>query len=330
MPTNLPPDYYEIEKRFRVAESAAEKVGLLEEMYSVVPKHKGTDHLRADLRRQLSRLKEEAQQARKKHGGGVGAFHVEREGVGQAAVIGAANTGKSTLVRALTNAEPEVSDAPFTTWKPAPGMMVFENVQIQLIDTPPIEREAFVEPALFDLLRRSDVLLLMVDLQADPLAQLDGTLEMLAEHRLAPIWREKLFEGQERMIFKPVIVLANMCDNPDEDDNCNLFCQLIDPDLPVIPVSALKRRNLEQIGQQVYQRLGLVRVYARPPGKEPDLELPFVMKAGGTVKELALRIHKDFYENLKIARVWGSSLFEGQMVQRDYVLQEGDIVELKT
>jgi len=330
MPTNLPPDYYEIEKRFRAAETAAEKVSLLEEMYSVVPKHKGTDHLRADLRRQLSRLKEEAQQARKKHGGGGNLFFIEREGIGQVALIGAANTGKSSLVSALTNAEPEVSIAPYTTWKPTPGMLTFENIQIQLIDTPPIDPLAFVEPALFDLLRRADLFLLLVDLQADPLSQLDDTLAALAEHRLAPVGREKHFEGQERMVFKPLIVLVNKCDGEIEDENCSLFCQLIDQDLTTLPISALTGRNLDQIGKRLYELLGVIRVYARPPGKEPDLERPFVMKAGGTVEELALRIHKDFYENLKSARVWGSSLFEGQMVQRDYVLQEGDIVELKT
>src|SRR5512137_2681695 len=110
MPTNLPPDYYEIEKRFRTAESAAEKVALLEEMYSVVPKHKGTDHLRADLRRQISKLKEEAQQGHKKHGGHIPVFHIEKEGAGQVALIGPTNVGKSALVRALTHAEPEVAE----------------------------------------------------------------------------------------------------------------------------------------------------------------------------------------------------------------------------
>jgi hypothetical protein len=332
MPTNLPPDYFEIEKRCRAAESIAEKVSLLEEMYSVVPKHKGTDHLRADLRRQLSKLKEEAQQQRKKHGGPAPVYHIEKEGAGQAAVIGAANTGKSALVRSLTHAEPEVSPAPFTTWRPAPGMMAFENVQVQLVDTPPLDR-GFVEPGLFDLCRHADLILLMVDLQADPLEQLTEGLDLLREHRIAPdTWRER-YSVADRITLKPLLVLANKCDGPEQDENRSVFCALIEtliePGLEVLPVSVLAGRNIDEFKRRVYTKLGVVRVYARPPGQEPDLERPFVLKAGGTVQELALRIHKDFYERLKSARVWGSAAFEGQLVQRDYVLQEGDIVELR-
>ena len=89
------------------------RAALLEEMYSLVPKHKGTDHLRADLRRQLSRLKDEAQ-ARKKHGSHQETYHVDREGAGQAVVIGPGNVGKSALITALTRAQPEVSPAPYT------------------------------------------------------------------------------------------------------------------------------------------------------------------------------------------------------------------------
>jgi ribosome-interacting GTPase 1 len=328
MPTNLPPDYFEIEKRFRAAESAAEKVRLLEEMYSVVPKHKGTDHLRADLRRQLSKLKSEAQQARKKRGGPAPVFNIDREGAGQVVLVGLPNTGKSALVKALTNAEPEVSEAPYSTWKPTPGMMSFENVQIQLIDTPPLDR-GFVEPGLFDLARRADLIVVLVDLQADPLFQLDEALEILKEHRIAPqSWKERSDWG-ERIVFKPVLVLANKCDDERQLDDCAVFCELIDHDLEILPLSALTGINFDLLKRRIFESLGVIRVYARPPGAEPDLEQPFVMRAGGTVEELAGRIHKDFVENLKSARVWGSSAFEGQMVQRDYVLQEGDIVELK-
>ncbi len=130
MPTNLPPDYFQVEKRYREAQSPAEKAALLEEMLSIVPKHKGTDHLRADLRRQLSKLKGESQ-SRKKHGVHQTIYHVEREGAGQAALIGAPNAGKSSLVAALTRATPEISEVPFTTRRPVPGMMPFENIQPQ-------------------------------------------------------------------------------------------------------------------------------------------------------------------------------------------------------
>jgi uncharacterized protein len=332
MPTNLPPEYANAEKRFREAQTPVEKVACLEEMISIVPKHKGTDKLRADLRRQLSRLKDEAQAARKKAGGHASAFNIDREGAGQAMLMGAANTGKSALVKALTNADPEVSPTPFSTWKPTPGMMPFEDIQIQLVDTPPLDGE-YIEPVLFDLARRTDIVLLVVDLQVDPLQQLEISLDVLEKHRLVPLQRQEEWSGDPRTVFKPFLVLANKCDDESMDEVYELFCELCHDlrggDCEHIPISAASGRYFNIFKRLIYERLGILRVYAKPPGKDPDLERPFVLKQGSTVIELAAMVHRDFYENLKSARVWGSSAFDGQMVTRDYVLKEGDIVELR-
>jgi uncharacterized protein len=332
MPTNLPPDYANAEKRYREAQTPAEKITCLEEMISIVPKHKGTDKLRADLRRQLSRLKDEAQAARKKVGGHASAFQIDREGAGQVMVMGAANSGKSALVKALTNADPEVSPAPFSTWKPTPGMMPYEDIQIQLVDTPPLDGE-YVEPILFDLARRTDIILLVVDLQADPLDQLESSLGVLEKHRLAPLQHREGWSGDPRTVFKPFIILANKCDDESMDEVYELFRELCydlrGGDCDQMPLSAASGRYFNILKRKVYERLGVIRVYAKPPGKDPDLERPFVLKQGSNVMDLAGMVHRDFYEKLKSARVWGSSAFEGQMVTRDYVLKEGDIVELR-
>ena len=326
MPTNLPPDYYEIEKRFREAETAAEKVAYLEQMYSVVPKHKGTDHLRADLRRQISKLKEEAQ-AKRKLGSRASTYHIEREGAGQVALLGPTNTGKSSLVKALTNAEPEISPAPFTTWRPTPGMMPYENIQIQLIDTPPLAA-GISEPGLFDLIRRCDLAVLVVDMQTDPLSQLDESLLLLRQHRIAPRPDVASTPAGERLTLVPFIYLANKCDGPKEADDFSVLCELVGKECQLLPMSA-SGAGFDLFKRAVFEKLGVVRVYARPPGKEPDLERPFVLKKGSTVIELAAKVHRDFFEKLKTARIWGSASFEGQMVTREYVLQDGDIVELR-
>jgi len=126
MPTNLPPECLEAEQRYRAAKSAEEKAATLEEWLSTIPKHKGTDRLRADLRRRLSKLKA-ASQTSKSAGKQVSAFHIGREGAGQVVLVGPTNVGKSALLAALTNATPEVADYPFTTWKPTPGMMWVEE-----------------------------------------------------------------------------------------------------------------------------------------------------------------------------------------------------------
>lgn len=328
MPTNLPPDYYEVEKRYRAASDPAEKAALLEQMYALVPKHKGTDHLRADMRRQLSRLNQEAQ-AQKKKGGHAASYYVEREGAGQAVLIGPSNTGKSALLAALTHAEPEVSSAPYTTWKPQPGMMPVMDIQVQLIDTPPMEAQ-IAEPGLFALVRQCDLILLVVDLQADPLEQISDTLLLLREHRIAP--RPRLGapqENPERITFLPIIVLVNKYDDERVDELFEICCELLEADWSIIPVSALTGRNLDIFKRLIFEQLGIVRVYAKPPGQEADLDRPFVLKQGGTLIDLARKVHRDFYEHLKSARVWGSAEFPGQMVTRDYILQDGDIVELK-
>ncbi len=327
MPTNLPPDYFNVERRFREAQDPAEKAVLLEEMYSLVPKHKGTDHLRADLRRQLSRLKDEAQ-ARKKHGSHQEAYHVDREGAGQAVLIGPANAGKSALVAALTRAQPEVSEAPYTTRKPMPGMLPVENIQVQLVDTPSLDR-TYAEPALYDLVRRADLVMVVIDLQFDPLKQLEEVLVVLEEHRVAPEQFLERYPEETRMFFLPFLVLVNKCDDESQDELFQICCELADPAWTLIPVSALTGRNFDMLREKVYQQLEIIRVYAKPPGKEADLEKPFVLKKGSKVSDLAAKIHRDFSEHLKSARVWGSAAFDGQMVQKDHTLEEGDIVELR-
>jgi len=328
MPTNLPPDYYELEREFREAESVQEQIALLERMYSVVPKHKGTDHLRADLRRKLSKLKGQAQ-TRKDTARRPSTFRIEKEGVAQVAVVGAPNVGKSALLAALTNATPEVSASPFTSWEPTPGMMFFEDIQVQLIDTPPLYRE-YVEPQMVDLLRKVDLILLVIDLQTHPVEQLQETLELLKEHRIWPLHHQQRFEGDRRPAFKPFLVVANKADDDESDELLDLFCALLEEDWPVIPVSAQTGRRLDRLKRAVFEQLDVIRIYSKPPNKEPDLSAPFVVKRGSTVEEFAGRVHKDFVESLSTARVWGSAEFAGQSVGRDHVLQDGDIVELRT
>jgi small GTP-binding protein len=326
MPTNLPPDFYEVEKRFRLAKSPEEKIACLEEMLSIIPKHKGTDHIRADYRRQISKLKSTSKNQK---GGSIhiSAFRIDKEGPGQVIVLGPTNVGKSALVDRLTNATPEVSPNPYTTWKPTPGMMLVDNVQIQLIDTPPLDRE-YLEPELVDLIRRADLILLMLDLQTHPDEQLVSTAEILRQNRVIPLHLKDSYDGEEYVWLVPVIVITNKCDDESLDEICQVFRELIEEEWPIISVSAETGRNLEELKQAVFDSLDILRVYSKPPGKEADFSQPVVMKKGATLEDFTKEIHKDFQEKLKFAKVWGSTTFDGQMVQRDYVLQEGDVVEL--
>jgi small GTP-binding protein len=327
MPTNLPPEYFKIEEEFRAASTNAEKISCLEDMLRVIPKHKGTDRMRGDLRRKLSKLKDQAE-AKKGVARQVSPFHIDKEGAGQVVVVGPANVGKSALVAALTNATPEVAEYPFTTWTPTPGMMPVGDIQIQLIDTPPLDRN-FIEPEMLDLIRRCDVLLLMIDLQAYTIEQLEESVAMLEEHRIFAAHRQDRYTGARRARFVPTLVVVNKVDDEDADEDFEVLEELIGEGWSLLPLSVTQERNLDRLKQLVFDQLGIMRVYSKPPGKNPDLSQPYVMERGSTVEQLAAKVHQDFARDLKAARVWGTGVYDGQMVGRDHVLHDGDVVELR-
>jgi ribosome-interacting GTPase 1 len=326
LPANLPPAYFEAEKRYREAKNPAEGIAALEEMLAIMPKHKGTDKLKADLRRRISKLKSKQQQKRKL-GKRDSSYTVEREGVGQVVLMGTPNVGKSSLVAALTNADPQVADFPHSTWKPTPGMMYFENVQIQLVDTPPISQE-HTEPWLLDIARRADMILIVVDVQTDPIQQLEEAVSFLADNRVVPPRLDQPNETTGPLATIPFLVVANKSDDDSGEEHFEIFKSLIEDDWPLIPVSAKTGRNSDLLKQKVFSSLGIIRVYTKAPGKGPDRTAPFVLKKGSRLEDLASKIHKDFLEKLRYARVWGKDVYDGQMVQRDHQLQDGDIVEL--
>ncbi|MGD2269014.1 MAG: TGS domain-containing protein [Desulfobacterales bacterium] len=327
MPANLPPEYFDVEKRYRAAKTPAEKLVRLEELLTIVPKHKGTDKLRADLRRRISKLKT-ASQTKKTLSKRESAFRIDKEGAGQVVIVGPANVGKSALLATLTNATPDVAAFPYTTWKPTPGMMPVENIQIQLVDTPPLSKD-YVEPEFMDLIRRSDLVLLMVDLQTDPLQQLEDSVALLEENRIVALRLKDRHFDHRNVTFIPFLVLANKNDDDATAENFEIFHELLEDDWPMISVSVTTGYNLQLLRQKIVQRLDIIRVYSKSPGKKPDFTSPFVLKKGNTVADFAGKIHQDFVDRLKAARVWGTSVYDGQMVQRDYALQDGDVVELQ-
>ena len=211
MPANLSPEYMRLEARLRETREPSERLAIMREMLTVIPKHKGTEKMQADLKRRISKLEEAAAQRRKR--GGRDLFHVPREGAGQVILAGPPNAGKSTLLAALTHATPQVANYPFTTHLPQPGMVQYEDVQIQLIDAPPLSIE-YTETALFNSYRVSDLICFVVDLsQPDPESQLRMCREMLEEHfiRVNPDAPRRT-AGSESTIEKRSIVFANKTD----------------------------------------------------------------------------------------------------------------------
>lgn len=326
MPTNLPPEYFRAEQNFREAESASAKIVALEEMMSTIPKHKGTDKLRAELRRKISKLKID-QQKKKGAGRHESEFHIDKEGAGRVIITGAANVGKSSILAALTHATPVISEAPYSTWTPLPGMMMIEDFQVQLIDTPPLSQE-HAKPELFDLIRSADLILIVVDLQGTPFQQLEDSLKLLNEHKIIPKQRQSESVDERRIQFIPVLVVVNKDDNDHFDEDFIVFKELLEIKLPLVPISVINKRNFENIKNRIFESLEIIRIYSKPPGKEADMTKPFIIKKGSTLEEFAGKVHHDFLQKLKTARVWGSNVYDGQLVGREHFLHDKDIVEL--
>jgi ribosome-interacting GTPase 1 len=330
MPANLTPQYLEAEQRYRAARTSAEKIAYLEEMLRVIPKHKGTDKMRADLRRRLSKLKTDPNKTGAAHRGY--SVQVETEGAGQIVMLGAPNVGKSALLDALTKAAPEVADYPFTTRKPMPGMVPFENVQIQLVDLPPLSRD-YMEPWMSQIARNADALLLVVDLSdAEVLEEVELITEMLDDWKLLPVAQMLTPEACEELPTGVVplrtLLLGNKLDAPDAKATWEVLQELYGERWPMLAVSTRTGHGLDTLRQELYALLDVVRVYTKAPGKKPDLEAPFTLPHGSTVVDVATTVHKDFAASLKFARIWGLDKYDGQMVQRDYVVHDGDVIEL--
>jgi hypothetical protein len=326
MPANLPPQYFDAEKAFREAKDPLEKIAALEEMLAIMPKHKGTDHLRAELRGRIAKL---TQQATRKSGARRASLVIEKEGAAQLAVIGLPNAGKSRLIAAITNASPPVAEYPFTTHKALPGMMEFENIKIQLIDTPPLAPQA-IEFWMPPLLRRADALLVVIDLSADPIAQMAAVTGQLKKMRVLIGDSDGSAEANTEFTVwhKKALIIGNKIDGAKAAGNYEALKSKYEGRLPFIAISAAEGTGLEELKSRIYEVLDIIRVYTKAPGKKPDPTDPIILKRGSTLADAAAAVHKDFRAKMKYARIWGSGKHDGVMARRDHVLQDGDIIEL--
>ncbi len=176
MVTNLPAEAKHKWMEVSQARDPEQRLKLMAEFLSLVPKHKGTAKLCAHVRRLMSQLREEVERRKRaKRGARAPSYYPEKSGAAQVIVLGPTNVGRSSLLRAVTNAEPEVAPYPFTTRRPIPGMLQYEDVQIQLVEAPPLVEGASEGRGdgyrILSLARNGDGLILMVDLADDPIEQ---------------------------------------------------------------------------------------------------------------------------------------------------------------
>lgn len=343
MPANLSPEYKAAESAFRKARDPRARLDLLREMLRTIPKHKGTDHLQADIKHRIKELSEALEGPRKGGAARSGpALVVRPEGAAQIALLGAPNAGKSSLHARLTGSEAHAGPYPFTTQYPAPGMMPHEDIHFQLVDLPAVAPE---HPVLWlaGALQSADACLLVVDLtESACVEQLQDVHAVLRDRRVALTehWdsgaarASAIDDDEEKDPFAlrlPTLLLANKADRiNDVDAELETFRELTAARYPALAVSAATGHGLGRLGPWLYETLGIVRVYTKAPGHAADKNRPFTLRRGQTVEDVARLVHQDVARTLKYARVWGHSGFDGQHVGREHPLADCDIVELHT
>lgn len=324
MPANLTPEYFKAEQWYRSATTNEEKTLALERMLAVMPKHKGTDHLKADLRRKLSKLKDAATQ--KKSSKHVDIFHVPRSGAGQIVLLGTPNCGKSAIVSALTNAKANVADFPFATNGPVPGMVTFEDVQIQLVDMPPITAD-YMAPGQVGTYRNCDLIAIVIDLFADVQEQLETCLDFLESKSLLIDAETPALDEHGNVLAKRAFCICTKSDiaRPDALQRLKQSCKY---PFEFIEISTTTGKGLEELSMKFFKLLGIIRIYSKPPGKPADMTEPFTLPTGSTIMDLAMAVHRQLAEKLRFARIWGTGVYDGQNAQRSHVLNDKDIIEL--
>jgi small GTP-binding protein len=328
MAANLTPQYLEAEADYKKAQAPEDRLECLKKMYQLIPKHKASEKLQAELKTKISEAKEEVEHA-KKHPKKAGvSYKFPRQGAGQILVVGGPNAGKSRLLTRLTRAAPEVAPYPFTTREPHAGMMDWEDVKVQLIDTPPVTADV-MEGYLSSLVRAADAALLMVDLGDDdgPFAA-QTVLDRLQEVKTVLVGKKPATQEDYSIQYVPTMLVGNKIDVPGADERLAFVRETFGDRFAVHVIGAEHGQGLEDLRTAIFRFLNVIRVYTKQPGKPPDLTSPFTCPVGSTLVEMAALVHRDFSQNLKSARIWGTGVFEGQTVKRDHVLHDKDVVEL--
>ena len=329
MAANLTPQYLKAEEQYRRAATVEEEIRWLEVMLREMPKHKASEKLQSDLKTKIARGKKDLEAERRAGAAKTVGVRIPRQGAGTAVLLGGPNAGKSQLLASLTRATPEVAPYPFTTRAPLPGMMPWEDVMVQLIDTPPITADHF-EPYMQGLIRGADVVLVVVDMASEE--GIAGHQEMMArlaetKTRLARV--SALDEEDVGLSYTQTILVPNKFDLAEAADVLELFHETCAHDFPELCVSAHTGLGLDALKEAIYRALDVIRVYTKhPKAKTADFDRPFTIRRGGAVLDVADQVHRDLAATLKFARVWGAGLHDGTQVKGDHVLSDKDVVEL--
>lgn len=324
MAANLTPQYEKAEAKYKAATTDEDRLAALQEMLAEIPKHKASEKMQAELKRKIS-VTRKAMASAPAAKGVVDHFHVPKGGAGQVVLLGAPNVGKSSLVAVTTNAPVKVAEYPYTTAIPAPGMWPYEDVQIQLVDTPPMTADA-VPSGLMGTVRQSDAIGIIVDASTDPMEQAEMMMGILQERglKLRSLPRNEMLEDLTQY---PTLLIVNKVDLAPAE-NLEILRELFGEKLEILPISTASGEGLDALAKRLWQLLAVIRIYTKEPGKPCDKEKPYILPIGSTLEDLAREIHRDLPDVMKFARIWGDGRFDGARVPREEELHDKDIVEI--
>jgi ribosome-interacting GTPase 1 len=208
-------------------------------------------------------------------------------------------------------------------------MMAWQDVFVQLIDTPPITTD-YLEPYIVGLLRSADLALLMIDLGDDAgIEQCKDVLDKLSATKTRLATESSLDEEDVGLAFTRTFFLANKIDDIEAAARLELFREICPISFREFKISANRVETLEELRNTVYESLDVVRIYTKDPKKkEADKDRPFTLRRGDTLLDLAELIHKDYAKHLRFGKVWGSAVHDGTIVKGDYVLNDQDVIEV--
>ncbi|MCX6747094.1 MAG: 50S ribosome-binding GTPase [Candidatus Pacearchaeota archaeon] len=302
MPINAHPDFIYAEKEYLLAENLEDKLRAMEKMISLVPKHKGAENLRAQLKLRYKKLKEKITAEKKsKRGSRIG---IKKEDM-QAVIIGKTKTGKSSLISLITNAHPEIADYEFTTRVPIIGMMDYNGVSIQLIEVPAIESEYYDR----GITNSADsVLILITDL--NQIQEIEKKLDKSAGKR---------------------IIIFNKIDSLSESEKRKISATLSSKKYNFQLISTRTKEGTELLKEKLFQSFGKIRVYTKQPNEKQKAKKPIILFPDSIVKDVAEKILKGFSNKVKETRIWGpSSKYPGQVVGLQHKMKDLDVVKFKT
>lgn len=301
MPINAHPEYLAAEKEYHQAQTLEEKIDKLKKMISLSPGHKGAENLRAQLRTRLKKLLEQQVKSKKTSKGKKG---IKKEDM-QAVVVGFTNSGKSSLLSALTNASPEIASYKFTTKTPEIGMMNFQGISVQVIEVPATGSEYYDR----GIVHTADAIIIVVT-EIEDISRIEKILDNPSAKK---------------------IIVFNLYDKKTDERKLSATLRSKKYNFVALNLVRLDSEAMEELKEKIFLSFGKIRIFTKEPSQKTPSRKPIILPSDSTVKDVAEKILHGFSRKVKETFITGpSSKFPNQKVGLKHILKDLDVVEFRT